>query len=111
MREQASIELALGFVDKGTLGGAAVVGLVVFESEVGDVIAKGIKEMIVKIMLSAEKSVRLSHEFLVRVPDVLRWFEGGGAVGRDIQFGGRLLGERNNFQILAGQDWRIDEDV
>src|SRR4029077_5206088 len=111
MGQQAGVELALGFVDEATLGGAAVVGFMVFESEVGDVVTEGVEEMIVEVVLRSEESACLSHKILVEVPDFCWWFEGSGAIGSDVQFGGGMLGKRNHLQVLAGENWGINEDI
>src|SRR6201997_5748598 len=111
MGQQAGVELALGFVDEATLGGAAVVGFVVFNTEVGKVGPEGVEEMIVEVVLRSEQSACLRDEILVEVPDFLWRFEGSGAIGSDVQFGGRMLGERDYLQGLTGENWGIDEDI
>ena len=82
-----------------------------FESEVGDVVTEGVEEMIVEVVLRSEQSACLRDEILVEVPDFCWWFEGSSAIGSYIQFGGRTLRERNDFQVLTGENWRIDENI
>ena len=62
----------------------AIVGFVMLESEVGHVIAERVEEMVVAVMLRAEKRSRLRDKILVVIPNLLRRLEGGGAVGGDV---------------------------
>ena len=70
--QQAGRQFARGVVDQGALVDAAVVGFVMLESEVRDVIAEGVEEVIVAVVMRAEKFLRLIDEALVVVPDFLR---------------------------------------
>ena len=79
------------------------------EAEVGDVIAERVEEVIVAVVMRAEKFLRLVDEILVVIPDFLRGVERGGAVGGDVHFGDRILRERDDFQKFSGDDRRIDE--
>ena len=90
--EQAGLHLARGFIDEAALVNAAVVGFVVLQTEVRDVIAQAEKKVVVAIVMRAEKFVRLFDQILVVVPDFLRRFESGGAVGGDVHLGERIIG-------------------
>ena len=76
-------------VDEGAFVDAAVVGFVMLEAEVGDVIAQRVEEVIVAVVVGAEKLLRLVDQTLVVIPDFRGSVEGGGAVGGDVHFGGR----------------------
>ena len=96
--QQASRFFAGRVVDQRALVDAAIVGFVVLEAEVGNVIAERVEEVIIAVVMCAEKLLRLLDETLVVVPDFLRRIEGGRAVGGDVHFGrgsrraGRLSG-------------------
>ena len=98
-----------GVVDQGALVDAAVVGFVMLEAEVGDVIAERVEEVVVAVVMRAEKFLRLIDQILVVVPDFLRGFERGGAVGGDVHFGDGILRERNDLQEFSGDDGRVDQ--
>ena len=72
MGQQAGGHFARGVVDQGALVDAAVVGFVMLEAEVRDVIAERVEEMIVAVVMRAEKFLRLIDQILVVVPDFLR---------------------------------------
>ena len=109
VRQQAGRKFAGSIVDQGALIDAAVVGFVMLETEVRNVIAEGVEEVIVAVVMRAEKFLRLLDQILVVIPDFLRGIERGGAVGGDVHFGDRILRERNNFQKFSGDDRRVDE--
>ncbi len=109
MGQQAGRHFAGGFIDQGALVDAAVVGFVVLQAEVGDVIAERVEEVIVAVVMRAEKFLRLIDKTLVVVPNFLGSFERGGAVGGDVHFGGRILRERDDLQEFSGDDRRVDE--
>ena len=88
---------------------AAVVGFVMLESEVGDVVAERVEEVIVAVVMRAEKFLRLIDQIFVVIPDFRRGIERGGAVGGDVHFGGGILRERDDFQKFSGDDGRIDQ--
>src|SRR5579885_904268 len=98
MRKKTRGEFARGVVDKAAFVYAAVVRFVMLESEVRDMIAKRVEEVIVAIVMRAKKFLSLIDEALVVVPDFLRGVEGSGAVGGNVHFGGRILCERDDFQ-------------
>src|SRR5947209_581552 len=77
------------------------------EAEVGDVIAQSVEEVIVAIVMRAEKLLRLLDETLVMVPDILRCVESGGAVGGDIHFSEGVLRQWNHLQEFSGNDGGI----
>src|SRR5579859_7480835 len=79
------------------------------EAEVSDVIAERIEEVVIAIVMRAEKLLGLLDEALVMVPGFLRGVESGGAVGGDVHFGDRVGGERDDLQKLSGDDGRVDE--
>src|ERR1051326_4115416 len=109
VRQQAGGELAGRVVDETTLVHAAVVGLVVLEAEVGDVVAERVEKMVVAVVVRAEQLLRLVNQGFVVVPRFLLSVKRGGAVGGDIHFGGRSLRQRDDFQKFSGDDGRIDQ--
>ena len=110
VRKQARVEFAIGLVDQATFADTAIVGFVMLESEVGHVIAERVEEMVVLVMLRAEKRSRLRDKILVVIPNFLRRLEGGGAVGGDVKFRRRLSGcERHRLQVLAGENRGVDQ--
>src|ERR1700722_1416271 len=109
VRKQGGLELAGSFVDQAALFNAAVVGLVMLQAEVGDVIAQAEEEVVVAVVMSAEKLVGLFDEILVVIPNFLRGIESGGAVGGNIHLGERIVGEFNYFEELARDHRRVDE--
>src|SRR5579863_4343797 len=109
VRQQAGGKFARSVVDEGAFIHAAVVGFVMLEAEVRDVIAQRVEEVIVTIMMRAKKLLRLVDEISVMIPNFLRSVERGGAVGGDIHFRGRVLRQRNDLEIFTGNDGRIDQ--
>src|SRR5580704_11310739 len=107
--KQAGVHFAGGVVDQAALIDAAVVGFVVLESEVGDVIAEAVEEMVVAIVMRSEKLVGLFDQILVMVPDFLGRVEGGGAVGGCIHFDERVVGELYDFEEFSGDYGRVDQ--
>src|SRR5579863_5401634 len=79
------------------------------ESEVGDVIAERVEEVIIAVMMRAEKFLRLIDQTLIAIPDFWRDVERSGAVGRDIHFSGRIFCQGNDFQEFSGNYRRVDE--
>ena len=102
-------QLARGVVDQGSFIDAAVVGFVVLESEVRNVIAERIEKMIIAVVMRAEEFLRLVDEIFVVLPNLLRRFERGGAVGSNVHFSGRILRERNYLQEFSSDYGRIDQ--
>ena len=92
VRKQAGFHFASGFIDQSALVDPAVIGFVMLEAEVRDVIAQAEQEVVVAIVMRAEKLVRLIDQILVVVPDFLRRVESGGAVGGNIHLGERIVG-------------------
>jgi site-specific recombinase len=105
MRKQASCKLALGFVHETALVDAAVIRFVMLQSEVRDVIAQAEQEMVIAIVMRAEKLVRLFDQILVVVPDFLRRGKGGGTVGGNVHLDERLVGKLDDLEEFAG-DYR-----
>ncbi len=105
MGQKPRVQLASRLVHKPALIDAAVIRLVVFEAEVGNVIAQGVKEVIITIMLSSEQSGGLRDQIAEAVPNVRGRSEGLGTVCGCVQFCRRSLPriEGNDFQILRGQ--------
>src|SRR5215475_16219181 len=85
----------------------------VFETEVGDVIAESVQEVIMAVMGGAEESGGLFDRVFVVVPNFLRHIERGGAVGGNVEFyrWGLALIQRNNFEKLARDDRRIHQGI
>ena len=79
-------------IDEIALAHAAVVGFVVLEAEVGDVIAERVEEVVVAVVVRTEKFLRLIDQTLVMLPDFGWGFEGGGAVGGDVHFSDGIAG-------------------
>src|ERR1039458_9226420 len=74
------------------------------QSEMRDVIAQGKQEVVIGVMPRAKKNSRLLHQVPVMFPDFLRSLERRGAIGRNIEFRGRILAGRrqwHHLQILA----------
>ena len=71
VRQQAGFQFAGGFVYQSALAYTAVVGFVVLQTEVRDVIAEAEKKVVVAIVMSAEKFVCLFNQIFVMVPDFL----------------------------------------
>jgi hypothetical protein len=107
--QQAGFGFARGFIHQAALVDAAVVGLVMLQAEVRHVIAHAVEEVVVAVMMRAEKFVGLLHQILVMVPNFLRRIERGSAVGGNVHLGQRVLRQRYDFQELAGNHGRIDE--
>src|SRR5579859_6234970 len=101
VRQQAGGQLAASVVDQAALVHAAVVGLVVLEAEVGDVIAERVEKMVVAVVMRAEQLLRLVDQAFVVIPCFLRSVERGGTVGGDVHFGGRILRQRDDFQKFS----------
>src|SRR5689334_21730435 len=87
----------------------AVIGLVMFESEMSHVITQTKQKMVVAIMSRAEQRRRLLYQIAVLIPHLLRHIQRHGAVSSDIHFDWRVLPliERNDFEIFATDDRRI----
>ncbi|HEV2170572.1 MAG TPA: hypothetical protein VGR40_06475, partial [Candidatus Binatus sp.] len=79
--QEACGHLSGRVVDKAVFVDAAVVGLVMLESEVRDVIAERVEEVIVAVVMRAEKFLRLFNEVFVVIPDFLGRIERSGAIG------------------------------
>src|SRR5580658_6649997 len=79
------------------------------QTEVGDVIAECVEEVVVAVVVRAEKFLRLIDETFVVLPNFGRGVERGGAVGGDVHFGERILGEGNNLQEFSGDDGRVNQ--
>ncbi len=79
------------------------------QAEVGDVIAERVEEVVVAVVVSAEKFLRLVDETLVVIPNFWWRVEGGGAVGGDVHFSDGIAGERHDFQEFSGDDGRVDQ--
>ena len=79
------------------------------EAEVGDVVAERVEEVVVAVVVRAEKFLRLIDQALVVVPGFGWRFEGGGAVGGDVHFGDGIAGQRDDFQKFSGDDRGIDQ--
>ena len=107
--KEAGGKFASGVVDHAALVDAAVVGLVMLQAEVRDVIAERVEEVVVAVVVRAEKFLRLIDQALVVVPGFLRGFEGGGAVGGDVHFGDGIAGQRDDFQKFSGDDGGVDQ--
>ncbi len=94
--------------DQRALVDAAVIRFVMLQSEMRDVIAQSQQEVVIGVMPCAKQNSRLLHQVAVMFPDFFRSIERGGAVGRNIEFRGRIFAERrqgHDFQILA-RDYR-----
>ena len=109
VREQAGCRFAFAVIDQRTLGDAAVVRLVVFQSEVRHVIAQAEQEVVIAIVMRAEKFVGLFDQILVVVPDFLRRRESGGAVGGYVHLGEGIVGQFDDLEKFAGDYRRIDQ--
>ena len=102
--QQASRFFAGGVVDQRALVDTAIVGFMVLEAEVRNVIAERIEEVIIAVVMCSEKLLSLLDEALVVVPDFRRRIEGGRAVGGDVHLSKRIGGERDDFQEFSGDD-------
>src|ERR1700735_4243007 len=79
------------------------------QAEMRHVIAQAQQEVVVAIVMGAEKLVGLFDQIFVMVPDFLRRIESGGAVGGDVDLGKRVIGKLDNFEKFAGDYGRIDQ--
>src|SRR3954451_2466996 len=109
MGKQAHLVDAETVIDHAHFWNAAVVRFVMLQSEVSDVVAESEKEMVVAIMVSAEEPLCLLNELLVFVEDDLRGLESARAIGSHVQFGTRIVGERNYAEVFAGEYRSIDQ--
>ena len=109
MGQQAGRKFARGVINQSTFVDAAVVGFVMLEAEVGDVIAERVEEVIVAVVVRAEEFLRLIDQILVVIPGFLRGVERCRAVGGDVHFGDGVLRERDYLQKFSGDDGGIDE--
>ena len=107
--KQAGGEEALLGIDESALAAAAVVGFVMLEAKVRDVIAEAVEEMVVAEMLRAEELLGLVGEALVVIEEFGRGIERGGAVGGKIDFLGRIVAQGNTRKYSPGNHGRIDE--
>src|SRR6202140_4812344 len=105
--EQARFHFARGVVNQTALVDAAVVGFVVLQAEVRDVIAQAEQEVVIAVMMRAEKLVRLFDQVLIVVPDLLRRGQRGGTVGSNVHFSQRIVGEFYHLEKLASDHGRI----
>ena len=76
-----------------------------------NMIAERVEEMVVAIVMRAEKLLRLIDQTLVVIPNFLRSIERGGAVGGDVHLGRRILRERDDLQEFSGDHGRVDSVV
>src|SRR5579871_720134 len=81
------------------------------EAEVGDMIAERIEEVIVAVVMGAEKFLRLLDQVPIVIPDFGGCVEGCGAIGGDIHFGRWIRRERDNFQKFSGDHGRVDQRI
>ena len=94
VRQQPGAVFPQGRIDQRALGDSIVARLVVFESEMRNVVAQRVKEMIVLIVTRSEKRFGLGDQTLV-VSDVVRaHHERLGAVTHHINLEGRTLAFR-----------------
>ena len=98
-----------GLIDKAAFLDAAVVRLMMLETEVSDVVAQRVEKMIVAIVVRAKKFLRLIDETPVVVPNFLRSFESCSAIGGNVHLGNGILRQRNDFQKFSGDYRRIDQ--
>src|SRR5437016_4252829 len=83
------------------------------QSEVCDVVAQRIEEVVVAIMRSSEKSCGLLHYIAIVLPDLGRGLNRFRAVGCDVEFDGRRLPliKRNSLEVFASDYGRVDQGV
>ena len=114
MREQAADGEGAAGGEEDAFGEAAVVGLVMFEAEVRDVIAEGEEEVVVAIMTCAEEDAGFGDDVGEAFLDGGRDGERGFTVGDEVELvvdglaGGR---EVDDAVVLAFDDGRVDEEV
>ena len=111
MRQKAGGDAAVVGIDQGFFVGAVVARFVVFEAEVGDVIAQGVEEMVVAEVAGAEEGLGFADQVAV-VPDFgFGDAEGAFAVGGEMQVvGDGFAGaEVHRAEVGAGLDGGIDQ--
>ncbi len=90
VRQQARLDLQQVRVNEALFANPVVAGFVVFEAEVGDVVAECHQEMVGAIMVRAEERVRLAHQAGI-VTCIFRFqLQGRRAVGHDVEAVRRL---------------------
>src|ERR1700675_89818 len=109
VRKQGGLQLTSSFIDQAALINAAVIGLVMLQAEMGDVIAEAEQEVVVAVVMSAEKLVGLFDQILVVIPYFLRRVESSGGVGGNIHLSEGIVGELNYLQELTRDYRRVDE--
>ena len=66
MRQQAGREYVQIWIEQRSLERHTVVGLVMLESVPSDLVAQGVKKMVVAIMARTEQRSRFCYQFLIR---------------------------------------------
>src|SRR3954468_16027483 len=81
------------------------------ESKMSHMITQTEQEMVVTIVGGTEQSRRLLNQFAVMLPNILRRFQSDRAISGNVHFDRRVLSliQGNNFEILAGDDGRINQ--
>ena len=109
MWQQARLAQALAFIYQRALHHPAVIRFMVFKSEMRHVIAQAVEEVVIAIVMRAKKFLRLVHQRLVMVENILRRIQRRRAVGGDIHFSYRIIGQRHNAQELTADHRRIHQ--
>src|SRR5437879_8462139 len=113
MRQEAGVYDSDLWVHQCALFRPAVIGFVMLQAEVGDVIAQAEQKVIVAVMRGTEQKPSLLYQVHISVPHFLWGIERTSAIGGNVHFDWRLLAfvQRTDPEILTGDDGRIHQCV
>src|SRR5204862_7700643 len=92
---------------------ATIVGLMMFQSKMRNIIAERVQKVIVTIVRRAKQGERLLRHVLIVLPQVGRSLKRGRTIGRNVYFRRKFLSwiHRKKFKVLASDDRRIHQSV